>query len=195
MVAGASIDRTYPEADRKQQGPPSFTPAGVSVGLLVDRQPESSPELEMGSIFIQVQRFVDETANEAECKAQEVISAAESQAADTLQRAAEAERNAQAMVDSARVEAAGITERARQQASLVPSQAHPPIPPEAVADLSAAIEEFANTNRILVAELGQLLQALTESCEAAPEPRYSHPYPVPVIANRSNSAALRPTSE
>jgi regulatory protein YycI of two-component signal transduction system YycFG len=123
--------------------------------------------LEFGTLFVRAQRFADETANEAEQKAQEVISAAEAKAAEIIERATDAERVAQAKVVSTQAEVAAITEPARQQARPIAPQTHPPT--EAIATLSAAIEECTDTNRTLASELVKLRLTLGESFAAVPQ--------------------------
>ena len=68
------------------------------IALRLQPEPAPSPEVEIGNIMIQLQRFTDETAAEAERKAQEVIAGAEAQAAVLIQRASEANGQAQASV-------------------------------------------------------------------------------------------------
>jgi hypothetical protein len=103
-----------------------------------DQQPrESQPELEIGDVLAQVQRFADETAEEAEQKAK-------------------------AIIDSARAEATAIIMRAEQEASAGTAQGQSPVSPEAILTLCTAIEEFAETNRALVSELSLLSKALIE---------------------------------
>ena len=98
---------------------------------------ELQPELEIGDVLAQVQRFADETAEEAEEKAK-------------------------AIIDSARAEATAIIRRAEQEASTGTALPQPPVSPEAILTLCTAIEEFAATNRALVSELSLLSQALIE---------------------------------
>jgi F0F1-type ATP synthase membrane subunit b/b' len=98
---------------------------------------ELPPELEIGDVLAQVQRFADETAEEAEQKAT-------------------------AIVESARAEATALLMRAEQEASVGAVQGQAPISPEAILKLCNAIEEFAETNRALVSELSLLSQALIE---------------------------------
>jgi cell division septum initiation protein DivIVA len=98
---------------------------------------ELQPELEIGDVLAQVQRFADETAEEAEQKAK-------------------------AIIESARAEATAIIVRAEQEASTGTVVRQPPVSPEAILTLCHAIEEFAETNRALVSELSLLSQALIE---------------------------------
>jgi hypothetical protein len=166
----------------------SQNPSRQHATLAVERQPESSTGLEIGTLFVRAQRFADETANEAEQKAQEVISAAEAKAAEIIQRATDAERVAQAKVVSTQAEEAGIIE-AKQQARPIAPQMHPPIPTEAIATLSAAIEECTNTNRTLASELVKLRLTLGESFAAVPQAQHLLPDP-----NNSHGTLLPPTS-
>src|ERR1700733_7021028 len=152
--------------------------SGQHATLAVERQPESSTGLEIGTLFVRAQRFADETANEAEQKAQEVISAAEAKAAEIIERATDAERVAQAKVVSTQVEEAAITEQARQQARPIAPQTHPPIPTEPIATLSAAIEECTDTNRTLASELVKLRLTLGETFAAVPQAQHLHPDPI-----------------
>ncbi len=98
--------------------------------LVAQKPGESQPELEIGDVLAQVQRFADETAEEAEQKAK-------------------------AIIESARAEATAIISRAEQEASTGAS-GQPPVSPEAILTLCTAIEEFAETNRALVSELSLL---------------------------------------
>ncbi len=157
--------------------------------LAVERQPESSTGLEIGTLLVRAQRFADETANEAEQKAQEVISAAEAKAAEIIQRATDAERVARAKVVSTQAGEPAIIEQARQQARPIAPQTHPPIPTEAIATLSAAIEECTDTNRTLASELVKLRLTLGESFAAVPQAQHLHPDP-----NNSHGTLLPPTS-
>jgi hypothetical protein len=168
--------------------------SGQHATLVVDRQPESSAGLEIGSLFVRAQRFADETANEAEQKAQEVISAAEAKAAEIIQRATDAERVAQAKVVFTQAEEAAITEQARQQARAIAPPTHPPIPTEAIATLSAAIEEFTDTNRTLASELVKLRLALGESFAPVPQAQHLHPDSIALTSNNSYGTLLPPTS-
>jgi hypothetical protein len=167
---------------------------GQHATLVVDRQPESSLGLEIGSLFVKAQRFADETANEAERKAQEVILAAEAKAAEIIQRATSAEWVARAKVVSAQTEEAPITGHNGQHAGAIAPQTQSPIPPEAIATLSAAIEEFADANRTLAVELVKLRLALGESSAAVPEGQLLHPDRTALTSNDSNGAVLLPTS-
>jgi hypothetical protein len=162
--------------------------------LVVDREAKSSLGLEIGSLFVKAQRFADETANEAERKAQEVIHVAEAKAAEIIQRATSAEWVARAKVASALTEEAQITGHDGQQTGAIAPQTQPPIPPGAIATLSAAIEEFAEANRTLAAELVKLRLALGESSAAVPEGQHLHPDRTALTSNNSNGAVLLPTS-
>jgi hypothetical protein len=167
---------------------------GQPAATVVDRQSESSTGLEIGSLFIKAQRFADETASEAERKAQEVILAAEAKAAEIIQRATAAEWAARAKNASDQAEEAAITEHDGQQPGAITPQAQAPVPPEAIATLSAAIEEFADANRTLAAELVKLRLALGESSVAVPEGQHLHPEGTDLISNSTNGAVLLPTS-
>jgi hypothetical protein len=98
-------------------------------------QPAPSAEAAIGDIMVKVQRFADETAEEAQ-------------------------RKARAVVADAQVQAASIVARAQREAEEIAAQAALPVAPEAITNLCTAIEEFAGTNRILVDELVQLRQSL-----------------------------------
>jgi hypothetical protein len=169
---------------------------GQPATTVVDRQSASSTGLEIGSLFIKAQRFADETASEAERKAQEVILAAEAKAAEIIQRATAAEWAARAKNASDQAEEAAITEHDGQQPRAITpqAQAQAPVPPEAIATLSAAIEEFADANRTLAAELVKLRLALGESSVAVPEGQHLHPEGTDLISNSTNGAVLLPTS-
>ena len=156
--------------------------------------PEFSTGLEIGSLFVKAQRFADETAKEAERKAQEVILAAEAKAAEIIQCATGAEWVAGAKVVSDLAEEATITGQAGQQASEIAPQTEPPIPPEAIATLSASIDEFADASRTLAAELVKLRLTLGESSAPAPEGKHIHPDPTSLTSNHSNGEVLLPTS-
>ncbi len=103
----------------------------------------TSPEVAIGDIMVRVQRFADETAEDAQQKARSVIA-------------------------NAQVEAASIVARARREAEEIAAQSALPVAPEAITNLCSAIEEFAGTNRILVDELVQLRQALVGSYASTP---------------------------
>jgi len=150
--------------------------------LVVDRQTGSSTGgLEMGSLFVQAQRFADQTADEAERNAQEVISAAEAKAAEIIQRAPLAGP-------------APVPESAPAPAGAVAVPARPTIAPEAIANLSAAIAEFADTNRTLTAEIVKLRQAIGESYMAVPEAHHFQPGPTAATSNTSNGTVLPPAN-
>ena len=171
------------------------------IALRLQPEPAPSPEVEIGNIMIQLQRFTDETAAEAERKAQEVIAGAEAQAAVLIQRASEANGQAQAIVQSAHAEAQSIVQAAHAQAESIAQQTRanttlmatgPAIAPETVQALCSAIEEFAATNQTLVAELAELRQALqapAPTAFASPAPPAASPAPdlqatqqIPVIS-------------
>ena len=161
---------------------------------VVDRQPESSTGLEIGSLFVKAQRFADETAREAERKAREVILAAEATAAEIIQRATAAEWAARAKNASDQAEEAAITEHDGQQAGAITPPAQASIPREAIATLAAAIGESAETNRTLAAELVKLRLALGESSAAVTLGQHILPDRAGLISDNSNGAALLPTS-
>ena len=160
---------------------------------VVDRQSESSG-LEIGSLFVKAQRFADDTASEAERKAQEVILAAEAKAAEIIQRATAAEWAARAKNASVQAEEPAITEHGGHQAGAIAPQAQAPVPAEAIATLSAAIEEFADANRTLAAELVKLRLALGESSAAVPEGQHIPPDRTAPTSNTTIAAVLLPTS-
>jgi F0F1-type ATP synthase membrane subunit b/b' len=108
--------------------------------------------------MLKVQRFADETAEEAQ-------------------------RQARAIVADAQLEAASIVSRARREAEEVTATAVPQISPEAVATLCSAIEGFAETNRVLVDELAQLRDALTGSYADTPISSHGHLSAVPPTAS------------
>jgi hypothetical protein len=116
-----------PQGTEQWQAPP--------LTLHVQPEPAESPEVEIGDIMLKVQRFADETGEEAK-------------------------RQARAILADAHVEAASIVTRARREAEAIAEQANPQVAPEIVGHLCSAIEEFATTNRILVDELVELRQAL-----------------------------------
>lgn len=113
------------------------------VSLQPEPAPAPSPEVAIGDIMVRVQRFADETAEDAQQKARSVIA-------------------------NAQVEAASIVARARREAEEISAQSALPVAPEAITNLCSAIEEFAGTNRILVDELVQLRQALVGSYASTP---------------------------
>jgi hypothetical protein len=135
-----------------QPAPSPPPPVGVNV------TPAHSPEVEIGDIMLKVQRFADETAEEAQ-------------------------RQARAIVADAQVEAASIVSRARREADDVVAAAVPQISPEAVASLCSAIEGFAETNRVLVEELALLRDALTGSYSDTPISASGHLSAVPPAAS------------
>lgn len=117
-----------PSGTGRWKTPPPLT-------LHVEPGPTPSPEVAIGDIMLKVQRFADETAEEAR-------------------------RRPRSVVAGAQVEAASIVARARRQAEEISVPVAPSLAPEAVAKLCSAIDEFADTNRILVDELVQLRRAL-----------------------------------
>jgi len=168
------------------------------IALRLQPEPAPSPEVEIGNIMIQLQRFTDETAAEAERKAQAVIAGAEAQAAVLIQQASEANGQAQAIVQAAHVEAQSIVQAAQAHAESIAQQAQagtallatgPAIAPDTVQALCSAIEEFAATNQTLVAELAELRQALQAPAPSAAAPPAASPAPdlqatqqIPVIS-------------
>ena len=161
---------------------------------VVDRQPEFPTGLEIGSLFVKAQRFADETAKEAERKAEEVILAAEAKAAEIIQRATGAEWVARANVVSDQAEEATITGVTEQQAGEMAPHTQASIPPEAIATLSASIEEFADASRTLAAELVKLRLALGESSAPAPHGQHLPTDQTALTSNVSNGEVLLPTS-
>ncbi len=128
------------DASQWQSAPPPLT-------LHVEPEPAPSPEVGIGEIMLKVQRFADETAEDAR-------------------------RQARSVVADAQVEAASIVARARREAEELAAQAPPQVAPEAVIKLCTAIEEFADTNRVLVDELVRLRQSLTGSFADTPVSPY-----------------------
>jgi vacuolar-type H+-ATPase subunit H len=120
--------------------------------------PGNAPEVEIGDIMLKVQRFADETAEEAQ-------------------------RQARTLIADAQIEAASIVSRARREAEEIATEAVPQISPEAVASLCSAIEGFAETNRVLVDELAQLRDALTGSYSDTPVSTHGHLSAVPPTAS------------
>ncbi len=141
-------------------------------------QPAPSPESEIGGIMLQLQRYADETTDDAERKAQAILASAHAQATEIIRQAGETAGSANAIVQAAHAEAQAIVDQARHHAAELASRIRPPISPETVYALSTAIEEFANTNRTLVAELTQLRHALAESYTAGLE--YQAPQPLQI---------------
>ena len=107
--------------------------------------------------MVKVQRFADETAEDAR-------------------------RLARAVIADAQVEAAAIVSRARREAEEIGAKAAPQIAPEAVTNLCSAIEEFATTNRVLVDELVQLRQVLAGSYADTPITSTGHLSALPPTA-------------
>ena len=106
--------------------------------------------------WLRVQRFADETAEEAKQRARAVIS-------------------------DAHVEATTIVARARREAEGIVAQATLPDATGAVADLCSVIEEFSRTSRALVDELVHLRLALAgpySELSISPGPEVSVPPPV-----------------
>jgi hypothetical protein len=125
-----------PEGATQWPSPPPLT-------LHVDPGPAPNPEVEIGEIMVKVQRFADETAEDAR-------------------------RQARSVIADAQVEAASIVARARREAEEITGQTTPQLAPEAVTKLCTAIEEFADTNRVLVDELVHLRQSLNGSYADTP---------------------------
>jgi vacuolar-type H+-ATPase subunit H len=135
-----------------------WNPAPSPLEHYVNPAPGNSPRDGIGDIMLQVQRFADETAEEAQ-------------------------RQARAVIADAQVEAASIVSRARREAEEIAAAAIPQISPEAVASLCSAIEGFAETNRVLVEELAQLRDALTGSYSDTPISTHGHLSAVPPTAS------------
>ena len=125
--------------------------------------PDTGSEVEIGTILIRVQQFADETPRQAELQAKAVI-------------------------ETARVEAARIVEDAQQQATELAVSARPVIAPDAVTNLSAALDEFASTNRFLVGELAQLRDALSGTPSSALPPGYPQPPTPPSLPVRGSTS-------
>ena len=123
--------------------PGGWQPPPPPVALQPEPAAAPSPEVAIGDIMLRVQRFADETAEEAQHKARTIIA-------------------------NAQLEAASIVSRARREAEEIATQSALPVAPEAITNLCSAIEEFAGTNRILVDELVQLRQALVGSYANTP---------------------------
>jgi len=123
-----------------------------------DFAPGRAPDVEIGDIMVKVQRFADETAEEAR-------------------------RQARAIVANAQVEAASIVSRAHRESEDLTAAVVPQISPGAVASLCSAIEEFAETNRVLVEELSQLREALTGSYSDAPANTHGYLSALPPTAS------------
>ena len=140
-----------------QDGPAAWQPAPPPLSLHVEPVPVESPEVQIGDIMVKVQRFADETAEDAR-------------------------RLARAVIADAQVEAASIVSRARREAEEIAAQAAPQIAPEAVTNLCSAIEEFATTNRVLVDELVQLRQVLAGSYADTPISSNGHLSALPPTA-------------
>ena len=121
-------------------------PGPPPLALHVQPEPAESPEVELGDIMLKVQQFADEAAEDAR-------------------------RQARSVIADAQVEAAAIVARARREADEITDQATPQIAPEAVTKLCSAIEEFAETNRVLVDELDLLRRELTGSYADTPVAR------------------------
>jgi len=118
-------------------------PGPAPLSLHVEPEPVTPPEAAIGDIMLKVQRFADETAEEAQQRARAVIA-------------------------DAQVEAATIVARARREAEDIAAQTTLPIAPDAVTNLCSAIEEFSNTNKELVDELVHLRHALAGSYSQTP---------------------------
>ncbi len=121
-------------------------PGPPPLALHLQPEPVESPEVEIGDIMLKVQQFADEAAEDARAQARSVIA-------------------------DAQVEAASIVARARREAEEIAEQAPPQIAPETVAKLCSAIEEFADSNRVLVEELDLLRRELTGSYSDTPVSR------------------------
>ena len=139
----ASLAAPAPSADVAPAAvpEPATDAQGSHPHATVERLPRN--EAGLGEIMLRVQQFADRSADEAR-------------------------QQARAIIVDAHVEAASIVARARREADEMGAQPEPPIAPEAVAGLCSAIEEFADTNRVLVEELAQLRHTLIGSNGATP---------------------------
>ncbi len=124
--------------------------------------PPPSPvsDFEIADILVKLQRFVDETARQAEQEAQAVVRAAHFEAFR--------------LVDEAKQQAAEITANATAAASAEAATQHP-VANEAIAQLSAALEEFAGSNNALVWQLAQLRDTLASPPPVVTLPASTYP--------------------
>lgn len=114
---------------------------------------------ELTDILVKLQHFVDQTARQAEQEAQSVVHAAHFEAFR--------------LVDEAKQQAAGIT--ALAAAAAVQPATSAPVVGEAIAQLSAAIEEFAGSNNALVWQLARLRDTLASPPRLAAPPASTYP--------------------
>ena len=145
----------------------------------IDPMPTSKePDDEIGDILVTVQKFAIESAEEAERAAQAVVESARAEAERIRDEARQqAAQHAQAVVESARAEADQIVHAARRQATQqaqtivddvrqhsvdMTASTRPGVSPDAVANLTASIAEFAETNRELIEELVLLRDSIAE---------------------------------
>jgi F0F1-type ATP synthase membrane subunit b/b' len=111
-----------------------------------------------------VQRFVDETAHEAERNARAIIEGAKAEANRIVEQSRQqANQNGRAIIELAQVEANRVVEESRRVAAQRPISTPSSVDPQVVSNLTNAIAEFAGTNRLLLDELVQLRNALAAS--------------------------------
>ena len=139
---------------------------GHSLGTSDEWSPAVAPagitqEDEVGDLLLQVQRFVDETAHEAERNARAIIEGAKSEANRIVEQSRqEAGHSGQAIIETARAEADRIAVESNREATGHPILATPSVDPHVISNLTNAIAEFAGTNRLLIDELVQLRNEL-----------------------------------
>ena len=144
-------------------------PNGHSLSAPRKRAPASAPagfgqEDEIGELLLQVQRFVDETAHEAERNARAIIEGAKTEANRIVEQSRqEAEQTGHAIIEAAIVEANRVMEDSRTIAPERPVPTTQSVDPQVVSNLTDAIAEFAGTNRLLVDELVRLRNGLATS--------------------------------
>jgi vacuolar-type H+-ATPase subunit H len=181
------------DAQRASFGSSLPGPHAWPIDRPIDPRPdEQESGNEIGGILLEVQRFADEAADEAERNARTIVDAARAEAGRVVEESRlQAEVNAQAIVDAARAEAGRVIEESRQQAvqfaraTVDAARAEadrviegsrryvaqpatvnlPSVSPEVVANLTNAITEFASTNRGLIDELVQLRNTLATPVE------------------------------
>ena len=159
-----------------------------------DRQPESSLVLEIGSLFVKAQRFADETAREAERKAQEVIFAAEAKAAEIFsgQRPQNGLRGRRTpRIKQKRQRSASMMGGRLGRSRRKHRHRFRPRPSPLSRQPSRSLPD---ANRTLSAELVKLRLALGESSAAVPEGQHLHPEGTALTSNSSNGALLLPSS-
>jgi vacuolar-type H+-ATPase subunit H len=141
-------------------------PNGHSLSASREQAPASAPagfsqEDEIGELLLQVQRFVDETAHEAERNARSIIEGAKTEANRIVEQSRqEAEQTGHAIIKAATFEANRVMENSRNIAPQRPIPTTQSVDPQVVSNLTNAIAEFAGTNRLLFDELVQLRNAL-----------------------------------